>query len=277
MAIIGAVRGARAALAGVAAVIACGCGGGNSSSSATPTPSLNGEQGKTPSQVLDDAHTALAAVSSVSIDASYTSSAGTITFRADVDLANKRAHLIGSEGAGKFEVIVTDSKVYLLGDKAFYAATGQAALGDLVDGQWVVPPAGGLVTGLLALVDRSNFADCVLGQTHGTLTIGGTDTVSGTIVLNVVDAGDVDGSAPQTISVSLVGTAYPVQVRQTGAYKGGVAKAPSCSLASSSTTRGQATIHHVGVNVQVSAPANPIDLSLLGGGGPTPAPPAPTP
>lgn len=269
------MRRARRAAAATVVVLCAACGGGGSAS-ATPTPSLNGEQTKSPSEILGDAHAALAGVDSISIDASFTDPHGTTTFRADVDLAGRRAHLVGAEGGGHFETIIAGGKVYLLGDAAFYTATNQQSLGEIVAGQWVIPPqSSGLVTGLLALVDRSNMADCVLGQTHGTLTMGSESSVGGTVVVDVLDAGDVAGSAPETISVSLVGTAYPLQVRQTGPAKSGGTAAPSCSLASASTTSGTASLHNVGVSVAVTPPANPIDLTLLGGGGPAPASPTP--
>jgi hypothetical protein len=272
------VRATRVALVVALASLFAACGGGGSNSTAaTPTPSLNGEQTKSPAQILSDARTALTAVGSLSIDAAYTDSRGNISFRIDIDLAGKRAHMVGTEGGGQFEVLVVGGKVYLVADAAFYAATNQASLGDLVAGQWVIPPqSSGLVTGLLALVDRTNAADCILGQTHGALTLGGTGQAQGTIVATIVDAGDVAGSAPQTISVSLVGTPYPLQVKQSGApQKTASGKAPSCSLANSTTTSGQATLHNFGISVVATPPANPIDLTLLGGGGPAPASPTP--
>lgn len=244
------------------------CGGG--STTASTTPSLNGIQNKLPQQALKASRDALTSVKSVHLDADFTDDKGAINFAADVDLDHRVAHLLGTERGGHFETVVSGARVYLNGDGTFFKAIGQDSLGQLFSGRWVLPPTSSpLATGLLALVDRINFPDCVLAPTHGTLRVGGLGNVGGVTALAVNDAGDAPGSAPSSVSISAVSTPFPVRIQQTGGTRSGGPSAPPCSLAGSSVTKGTVALSQFNAAVAISVPSNAVDLSLLGGG-PTP-------
>jgi len=232
---------------------------------------LNGEETKSPSQALKDARAKLQVVKSVHLETAFTVAKGATTFAADLDLEHRAAHLVGTQLGGHFENIVSAGKVYLKGDATFWKAIGQDSLGQLFGGQWVIPPPSSpLVIGLLALVDRANFPDCVLGQVHGTVTSGGVVDVGGRPGLAINDPGDTPGSAPSTVTINLVGAAYPVNVKQKGGVKAGGPKSPSCSLAGAGVTSGNVALSSFDKSPMITAPANAIDLALLGGGGPAP-------
>lgn len=237
------------------------CGGGTS---ATPATSLNGEQSKSAQQILNDAHYSLQVADRIKIDVNYSYSGGSVNFVAQLDLDNGSVHMVGNGYGGHYEAVRADGRVYLMGDAKFYESTNHPELESFA-GQWIVTPAGSqLDSGVSSLVDRGNFADCMLGQTHGTLTVTGQTVVNGQAVIGVRDAGDAQGSAPETIYVSLSNAPYPIALRQTGPASDSAVQNLACQLGGSSARSGSIDFSDFNKPFGVSVPAGAVDVSFLG-------------
>jgi len=201
--------GRRLPLAALAlAALVAGCGGGGAKS--------NGEESKSPSQILADAKKAAEGASSVHVHGSITESGTPL----GIDLT-----IAGSKG-GKGSLTVQGSKVdivrvgdtaYIRGSEAFYKQVAGTAAAQLLKGKWLKGSATkGNFASLADLTDMNMLFEQAL-KPEGTLSKGEESTVDGHKVVGVKD------SEGGVLWVATEGEPYPIEIsRPSGDSKGAV-------------------------------------------------------
>ncbi len=190
------------AAAATLAIVAAACGGGSSSSLASETPA----------QVLAAAVSATKGATSYEISGSGTFTGGVSSFDLQV---------VGTDIGGSFvlngatiELVDVGGNVYIKAPASFYAAAGATAGESVVlAAAWVEITTGSSYASDFSSL--SNFSDISAQLSNaGTVTADGTGTVNGQSVVLIKD------SSGTTLAVASSGTAYPVQVKETGANAG---------------------------------------------------------
>jgi len=254
-------------------VSACGSGGSGSGGGGS------GEAGKSPAQILSDAAAALRAARSLHLDVeNFALPGGSGTARFGVDLARSGAAsaTLQTEGVTAHFLYV-GGKFYAQG-KGFWQKFAGAQAANLIGERWVVVPNNAGLADFEQFLNVSTLARC-FQLDHGTLSKGGTATVNGQAAVVLVDSGDKPGTTPGKFYVAATGTAYPLQVRTSGATQpgtppGGTAcgggsasgsPTPGTAASSGSTT---IVLSRFNQPVSIKAPSDALDLqSLISGGG----------
>jgi hypothetical protein len=214
-------------------------GSATSSSSAPTTPAGNGEAAKTGPQVAADAATALEQAGAVHAVGTSTSDGA----QDSVDLHFQGTDLSGTitEAGSTVEVISTGGRTYVKAPAAFWKAQQvPSSVARKLNATWVLVPAeGGNPAGDLSLAsmaaklrtpDKTSYAPQVQKGTY-----------QGRDVVVITES---DGSTTQ---VAATGTPYPLQSTDRSSEPGTV------------------TLTDFGVRVPITAPADFLDLSTLGG------------
>jgi hypothetical protein len=217
------------ALLAIAAL--AGCGGSSSG---------NGVASKSANEILAATKAAASAATSVHVSGTLSSHGTPITL--DMSLA------AGKGGKGKlsenglsFELIVVDETIYIKGSSAFYDHFGGSAAAQVFQGKWLKAPAGqGELASLASLANLGKILDQSLAST-GTLAKGSTSTVNGQSAIELTDS-----TKSGSLFVATTGEPYPVQIAKHGAETGKV------------------SFSEWNEPVQLSPPANAIDLGKLG-------------
>jgi hypothetical protein len=183
----------------VVALLVAGCGGGGSSSKA--------EESKSADQIASDAQDAAKSAKSVHVH-------GKIVLRGvplQLDL-----HLVRNVGAvgqmglkgGTVRLVRVDSKVYMNGNEAFWAAYGGPAAARLYSNRWLTVPSGSSqVAPFVRLTDIDQLFGGTIGG-HGKIEKGGTTTYNGNQVIALKEQASSGG----TLYVAATGTPYPVAI-----------------------------------------------------------------
>jgi hypothetical protein len=233
-----------AAIAVVIGVAGCG-GSGSASTSSTPTVALNGENLKTPAQILADVRAAAATATSVHVTGTVPQGSSPIVL--DLNVANNQTATGSMQISGQpINIIRIGTTVYFKAPAAFYTAQGASAAGaQLLGGRWVKVPASMATSssyaGFFALTDLHKLTGSLLSPT-GAVTNAGEGTVQGTKVVYLADG------TKGKLAVSLQGKPYPLQVTP------------------STGSSGQVTFTWDAPPATVTAPAGAVDLSALGAG-----------
>ncbi len=215
------------------AVAADGCGGGSSG---------NGVASKTPTKIVAATQAAADGASSVHVSGSVVSGGTPIAL--DMHLLQGRGATGQiTEGGLGLELIETEGTVYVRGSPAFYRHFAGSAGAELLEGKWLKAPASNSsFASLASLTDLRGLLDGALTN-HGTLVRGPTTTTEGQPAVGVTDA-----SQDTTLYVATTGMPYPVAIVKRGA--GG----------------GRVVFDKWNEPVTLTAPANAIDITKLGGG-----------
>jgi hypothetical protein len=225
------MRGPLLACVLVAGALA-GCGGSSSSSG-------NGIAGKSPNEILAATKVAADAATSVHVTGSVVSSGAPITLDMEL-LAGKGGRGKLSENGLAFELIETGGTVYIKGSAAFYKHIGGAAAAQLLQGKWLKAPANSSdFASLASLTDLRKLVDTTLAN-HGSLTKGGTTTVTGQKVVGLTDT-----SKGGTLYIAATGQPFPVEITKSGSGGGNI------------------SFDRWNTPVSVTAPANSIDVAQL--------------
>jgi hypothetical protein len=221
-----------------------GCGGsGSTSTPSTATVALNGENLKTPAQILADVRAATATATSVHVAGTVPQGASPIVL--DLNVSNSQTATGSMQINGQpIDVIRIGTTVYFKAPTAFYSAQGVSAAGaNLLGGRWVKVPASMATSSsyasFFALTDLHTLTGSLLAPT-GPVTTAGQGTVQGTKVIYLADG------TKGKLAVSLQGKPYPLQVTPAKGSSGQVSFSWDAP-------------------VSVSAPAGAVDLSALGG------------
>jgi len=213
--------------------ILAGCGGSSSG---------NGVAGKAPTDIVAAAKVAADAANSVHVSGSIVSGGSPITLDLDL-LAGKGGRGQLTENGLGFELILTGGTVYIKGSPAFYRHIGGTAAAQLLQGKWLkAPTTSKEFASISSLTDLRQLVDSTLAN-HGTLTKGGTTTVSGQKVIGVTDA-----TKGGTLYVATTGQPYPIEITKSGASGGTIA------------------FERWNESVSLAAPANAIDITQLQSG-----------
>lgn len=251
----------------VAAAIA-GCGGGGGGGSSSTTTAGNGVASQPPAQIVASAAAALGTVQSFHIAGTGTDSGGQTSLSGDVALPGK-LHLTLQQGATSVQIIVVDGAAYLNANAAFYEKSGAPArLANALGGRWIKAPQSQLAQfgTFVAFSDPKTIGHCMLQSHLGSLTSGGTSSVSGQPAVVVVDTGDLPGSKPGRGYFATTGKPLPLRLEETGPRKPGGVPDPVCretrsDLTSSGTS--DLTISDYDKPVTISAPAGATSLQAL--------------
>ncbi|HEY2787835.1 MAG TPA: hypothetical protein VGI72_00195 [Gaiellales bacterium] len=192
-----------AALLTVCVLPLAGCGG-SSGSADRPEPA------RPAAQILRDAHTAVAAATSVHLSGHVTSTTPVI-----LDLHLDRtggSGAVSSKGIA-FRVTRIGNAAYFTGTQAFYRHFTNAAGIALLNGKWLkVPATDTRFSAFSALTDMTGLLGQVL-QPSGTVVKAGTRTLDG---LRVIALHDTTNRG--TLYVAATGAPYPVEVVTGGAH-----------------------------------------------------------
>lgn len=251
--------------AGVGCLIAlagCGSSGGSSSAGGASSAGGSGEASKSPDQILTDSASALRGAHS------YVMQGQIHQFG-----HNERVRVVASSGsldvmlagdAGRAEVILLPSGVYINADQAFWAAHG-VSRGGILAGHWIqVPPSDAQsVAASLAQFQPSTAARCLV-ENHGTLSTVGKLTVDGKPAVVVKDAGNVPGDSAGTLAVATSGPPYPLRVIDSGPHRAG-GRIDICNDGRPDNSRGVLTFSQFGQAPAVTAPSHAIPLGQASG------------
>jgi hypothetical protein len=205
------------------AIIAAACGGGGSSVAS-----------ETPAQVLAAAVSATKGATSYEISGTGSFSGGISSFDLKVVGTSISGSFVTSGAA--IQLVELADNIYIKAPASFYTAAGASSAGAaLLAAAWVEIPAGSSYSSDFSSL--SNFSD-VSSQLAdaGTVTSDGTGTVNGQSVVFIKDTGGT------VLAVASSGTAYPVQVKETG------------------TTAGTYDLSNWNSIPTVTAPPNPLQL-----------------
>lgn len=209
-----------------------GCGGASASG--------NGVQSKSPEAIVSAATRALKGVRSVHVFGSTTSSGKPIKLNLLL-VSGKGGRGEITQNGLSFQVISTAGQVYINGSDGFWRHFGGNAAVQLFHGKWLKAPATGELESVAQLTDLQQLFAKLLSS-HGTLKKGQATTVNGQKAIAVEDT-----TQGGTLYVATTGSAYPIEVSNTGSEGG--------------------TLNFDRYNepVSLSPPANPVDISQLGG------------
>jgi hypothetical protein len=219
------------AVTGLTAVLLAACGGGDSG---------NGEAAKKGPQVAADAANALEQAGAAHLTGNVTEQGQT----GDVDLRLQGADVTGTItlAGQKVQLVSTGGKIYAQAPAAFWSSFGApAAIAGQLDGRWVIVPQEAASS--FDTFTLKGLADSLRNPKDGSIKDPVTmDKLGGQPVVVVTQS---DGS---TLDVAATGTPYPLRATD----KGG-------------TSPGTLSFSDFGKKTTITAPANPLDLSQLGG------------
>lgn len=210
-------------------VAACG-GGGNGSG--------NGVASKSPAEIVNAAHDAIASASAVHVAGSLLSSGASVSL--DLNLVSaKGGRGVMSENGLTFQIIAVGQNVYIQASRAVWSHFVGPAAAKLLDGRWLQAPATGQFASVAALTDLRRIYGTVL-PSHGGLKKGAVTTVNGRKAVAVTST-----ATGETVYVATTGKPYPVAVVKSGS--GG----------------GRIVFDRINHPVSLAPPANALDLSKL--------------
>jgi hypothetical protein len=192
----------------MALLLIAGCGGSSSSG--------NGISAKSPAEILQATKNASAAAKSVHIAGSIVSGGKPISLNMELVAGQGGKGTIAQEGFS-IDLIQVDNTVYIDGSDAFYKHVAGDAAAKLLDGKWLKAPAdSGELASLAELTNLSKLIDSALAS-HGTLSKGKEETVSGQKVVGLKDT-----TKGGTLYVASTGTPYPIEILKNGSEGGKV-------------------------------------------------------
>jgi hypothetical protein len=218
-------------VAGLAAALLTACGGGSSG---------NGEAAKKGPQVAADAANALEQAGAAHLKGNVTEQGQS----GDVDLQLQGTDVSGTItlGGQKVQLISTGGKIYAKAPAAFWSSFGAPeSIAGQLDGQWVIVP--GEAASSFDTFTLKGLADSLRKPSDGSIKDAVTTTSLDKQLVVVVS--QTDGS---TLDVAATGTPYPLKATD----KGG-------------DSPGTLTFSDFGKKTTITAPANALDLSTLGG------------
>jgi hypothetical protein len=218
-------------VAGLAAALLTACGGGSSG---------NGEAAKKGPQVAADAANALEQAGAAHLKGNVTEQGQS----GDVDLQLQGTDVSGTItlGGQKVQLISTGGKIYAKAPAAFWSSFGAPeSIAGQLDGQWVIVP--GEAASSFDTFTLKGLADSLRKPSDGSIKDAVTTTSLDKQLVVVVS--QTDGS---TLDVAATGTPYPLKATD----KGG-------------DSPGTLTFSGFGKKTTITAPANALDLSTLGG------------
>jgi hypothetical protein len=235
-------------IAAAVATLLAGCGGSSSSSSSPSTaststtspyvPLANGELGKFPDTIVDDAIAAASSATTVHIVGSVTNHGKLLKLNLNLVTGKGGYGTVAINGLS-FQIVRIDEKAYFKGDATFWSHFGGGTAGALLNGRWIEASA---TTGELAsftpLTDVKQLFASVLGS-HGPL-----EKASQIVKANGKDAvAIVDSGLGTTLFVAADGPAYPLALEEKG---GGIV-----------------TFDHWNASLSLVAPKNAVELDKL--------------
>jgi hypothetical protein len=220
-----------ALLALTGGIAACG-------SSSSSTSSGNGIASKSPTEIVNEATTAVNGVQSLHVSGSVSSQGSPITL--DLDLVSgKGGRGNMSESGLGFQLVALNNTAYLNGTPAFWRHFGGTAAEQLFKGKWLKAPMTGSFASLAELTDIHRLVQGLLSN-HGTLTKGAETTINGHKVIPITDS-----TRGGTLYVATEGKPYPIELSKSG------------------SDGGRIDFDRFNESVPLSAPANAIDISKL--------------
>lgn len=222
------------AAAAAAALLLSGCGSG--------TPKDNGVATKSAKDIVAAATAAMKAKGSVHISGKGTLEGSTMTLDVRMRTSEQKGTGTLTVKGAKLQLVRLGSKLYVKGDRAFFAAQGvPAQLLDRVADTWLVGDAG---SGQLA--DLGSFFDIgkVLAP-DGTVVKGRQTTIHGQKVIEVKDTSQGN---PGSLYVRTTGDPLVEQMTSGG------------------TDSGTLDFTEYGAKVEVTAPSGAVDLNQVLGG-----------
>jgi hypothetical protein len=222
---------------------------------ARPVGPPNGEQSKSPQQVVADAAHALRGTRSFAMAAHLTSGVESLSFRFATVRPAGFAMQVHS-GPRTATVIDESGRGYVVANAKYWSGVGSPALESLA-GRWVELPARATQSLSEVIPARlsSRFLGKCLSEDHGTLSIAGTSTVDGEPVVLVRDAGDLPGTGPGILAVATTGVPYPLRVTATGPTRPG-GRIDQCNDGKGALYTGSLTLSRFG---RVRLPRPPAD------------------
>lgn len=225
----------------------------------------SGESDKSPSQILQDASTAIKAVSTYHLTGSGQSGGSKVSF--DLHIGGPRAASGSITMAGvTAQVIVVNGDAYLKGKDFLQQVAGSQAA-TLFDDNWVKVPGSGasdLTQSFSGLADTKKLSGCLVNGFNGVTLNKSTATVNGqpAVVLQ---------ASALTLNFASSGPTYLLQVKSTGSTPSFDACMSGSSSSSSGSTPitgsgGTISFDSWGSSITITPPPNPIDLSAVSGG-----------
>jgi hypothetical protein len=218
----------------IVGLLIAGCGGSSSSG--------NGIGAKSPTEILQVTKSASAAAKSVHIAGSIVSGGKPISLNMELVAGQGGKGTIAQEGFS-IDLIQVGGNVYIDGSDAFYKHVAGNTAAQLLDGKWLKAPAdSGELASLAELTNLSKLIDSALAS-HGKLSKGKEETVSGQKAISLKDT-----TKGGTLFVASTGSPYPVEI-----LKGG-------------SEGGKVTFSNWNKPVTLKAPADSISISELQSG-----------
>lgn len=227
-----------AALAGLVALALAACGASGGSGGGAP----NGMAAKSADQIVAAATAAIERVQTVRVTGAVPASSSSSTIHMDLRLVSGKG-AIGSmaENGLSFKLITVGGEAYVNGTPSFWKQFGGASAVQLLQGHWLRAPSGsGDFASFSALTDLHRLLTALLTR-HGALSKGAKTTLDGRPVIAVRDA-----ARGGTLYVATTGKPYPLRI-------------------SNASNGGQLTFSEFNQPVKLSAPADSIDVTKLGG------------
>lgn len=225
----------------------------------------SGESDKSPSQILQDASTAIKAVSTYHLTGSGQSGRSKISFDLHIGGPTAASGSITMAGVTA-QVIAVNGDAYLKGKDFLQQVAGSQAA-TLFGDNWVkVPGSGGsdLTQSFSGLADTRKLGGCLVNGFNGVTLTKSTATVNGqpAVVLQ---------ASALTLNFASSGPTYLLQVKSTGSTPSfDACMNGSSSSASGSTpitgSGGTISFDSWGSSITITPPPNPIDLSAVSGG-----------
>jgi len=241
--IVGMRVGAFVTAVAIAALLT-GCGGStNSSTSNTSTasqyaPLPNGEAGKFPDTIVNDAIAAATASKGVHIVGSVTNAGKPLKLNLNLVTGQGGSGTVTTNGL-TFQIIRIGAKAYFKAGAAFWSHFGASGLGAQLNGHWIEASATtGDLASLTPLTDVTQLFTSVLGS-HGPLQkAAGNVTANGQAAVALIDSG-----LGSTLLIAANGPPYPLGLEEKG---GGVV-----------------TFDHWDQPISLQAPKNALELDKL--------------
>lgn len=209
------------------------CGGSSSGSA-----SGNGVQSKSPEAIVSAAAQALQGVRSVHVFGSTTTSGKPIKLNLLL-VSGKGGRGEITQNGLSFQIISTPGQVYINGSDGFWRHFGGNAAVQLFHGKWLKAPATGELESVAQLTNLQQLFAKLLAS-HGTLKKGQATTVNGQKAIAVEDT-----THGGTLYVATTGSAYPIEVSNTGSEGGTL------------------TFDRYNEPVSLTPPPNPVDITQL--------------
>src|SRR5579875_2470618 len=241
-----------------AGVLLAGGGLAESSSSSAKTATEAGLAGKSPTQLVKAAQSALRSAHGYVMSGKMTQAKQRLTLRLTYGGPSK-LQMQMSQGTGTAAIIALPQAAYIKANRAYWKSQGGGSVMAYAN-RWIQLPASysNNFTKQLGPFNPNTLARC-LGENRGTISTGGTTTVDGRRAVIVRDAGGVPGSSPGTLDIAATGRAYPLRITSTGpTLKGG--KVDVCNDGKGSNLEGSLTLSPFNNPPKIKAPANAVNL-----------------